>query len=145
LRAARADCVLLHVEASGLTRSPVPDLDGIARQQQLRRLLILDLITGRVTREHPLFDWLVWHGAAPAILRWLRERAITLDVLGLNFYPQWSTETIHAGSRGQVLRRPSERDGESLPEVLRLYHQRYGAPLMVTETSAAGSDELRSS
>jgi beta-glucosidase len=144
LRTVQPACILVHVEAVGLTRATDPDLEGAACQQQLRRLLMLDLITGRVSREHPLFDWLVWHGAPPPRLHWLREHAIALDVLGLNFYPQWSTVAMQFDARNRLVRRRAEADGASFPDVVRLYHERYVAPLMITETSAAGSDEVRS-
>lgn len=144
LRRAQPDCTLVHVEAAGLTRAAEVDLNGVACHEQLRRLLILDLITGRVSREHRLFDWLVLHGATPAALHSLRERAVSLDVLGLNFYPQWSTENVHLNSRGRLVRRRAEVDGASFPDVVRMYHDRYRAPIMITETSAAGSDDLRS-
>ena len=80
----------------------------------------------------------------PAAIHSLRERAVSLDVLGLNFYPQWSTENLHLNSRGRLVRRRAEVDGASFPDVVRMYHDRYRAPIMITETSAAGSDDLRS-
>jgi beta-glucosidase len=144
LRSTQPDCVLAHVEAVGVTRAKEADLERAACHHQLRRLLMLDLITGRVWREHPLFDWLVLHGATPATLHSLRRRAVRLDVLGLNFYPQWSTEVVQLNSRGRLVRRRAEGNGASFPEVARLYHERYNVPLMISETSAAGSDDLRS-
>jgi beta-glucosidase/6-phospho-beta-glucosidase/beta-galactosidase len=144
LRSARSDAVMVHVEAVGLTRSSEPDLDGVARDSQLRRFLILDLITGRVSPDHPLFTWMVFHGAVPATLRSLGKRAINLDVLGLNFYPQWSTDSLRVTRRGRLVSRPVERDGSAFAEMAQTYHQRYGVPMLVTETSARGADEVRS-
>lgn len=135
---------MVHVEATGLTRSPRADLEPIVREDQLRRYVMYDLITGRVTPEHPLYPWLVRNGASPDALRELAARAISIDVLGLNFYPQWSTEALDVDPRGRLVRRPTELDGAGFSELLRSYHERYQAPIMVTETSAQGADGLRS-
>ena len=144
IREVQPAATMVHVEATGLTRAARPDLEPLAREDQLRRFVMYDLITGRVTPEHPLFAWLVWNGASPDRLHTLAERALTIDVLGLNFYPQWSTETLATDARGGLIRRPTEREGAGFYELLRSYYERYRAPIVVTETSAEGSDELRS-
>jgi beta-glucosidase len=144
IRAVQSNSVFVHVEASGITRAAQADLESVAGEDQLRRYIVLDLVTGRVSPQHPLFTWLVWHGASPDLLRSFVERAIGLDVLGLNFYPQWSTESLQVNARGQLVRRPVETDGAAFSELLHLYYQRYATPIVITETSAHGTDQLRS-
>ena len=61
----------------------------------------------------------------------------------MNFYPQWSTKQIYLNKRGQIAFRETEHEGGGLSELIRHYSERYQAPIMITETSAVGSDEIR--
>ena len=73
----------------------------------------------------------------------LHESKIELDVIGLNFYPQWSTKQLYIDKRGKMLFRETEPEGNGFGELIMKYHERYGVPIMITETSAVGSDEVR--
>jgi hypothetical protein len=97
-----------------------------------------------VTPDHPLFPWLVRHGASVKTLAAIAARAISLDLMGLNFYPQWSTQELYLDDVGCLAYRVTERNGAGFSELIDLYWQRYRVPIMVTETSAHGSDEVRS-
>lgn len=138
------DAIMVHVEATGLTRAIKDDLEALAREEQHRGYLSYDLLTGLVTPDHLLFPWLVRNGASPNDLESLVSRRITLDVLGLNFYPQWSTQQIFIDHRGRLAFRATEQDGSGFATMIHDYYDRYKAPVIVTETSAFGSDELRS-
>lgn len=143
IRAVDPGALLVHVEASGLSRAADDDLRPLAFEEAMRRFLALDLITGRVTPDHALRPWLLRNGVSLAALRELAARPVELDCLGLNFYPQWSTRRLSADERGRVVERAAERDGAGFAELIRLYHARYGAPIMITETSAKGNEALR--
>lgn len=52
-----------------------------------RRWLTLDLLTGRVTRQHPLYDYLTHHGRlTQRELRWLEKNRCPPDIIGVNHY-----------------------------------------------------------
>jgi beta-glucosidase len=137
------DSVMVHVEATGLTRAIRKDLAALAREEKHRGYLCYDLISGRLTHDHLLFPWLVRNGASPDDLDELRRNKITLDILGMNFYPQWSTKQLYIDSRGRVAFRETEHDGEGFDELITDYYKRYQAPIMITETSAVGGEEVR--
>jgi beta-glucosidase len=137
------EAIMVHVDAGGLVRATLPELLPIAIEDQHQLFLIYDLLTGRVTSEHPLFSWLVRNGASLIDLAALKQSAITLDMLGLNFYPQWSTLQLYLNAQGQAVRRTTERKGGGFAEMMLAYYQRYQAPVLVTETSAHGSNEMR--
>jgi beta-glucosidase len=137
------EAIMVHVDAGGLVRATLPELLPIAIEDQHQLFLIYDLLTGRVTSEHPLFSWLVRNGASLIDLAALKQSAITLDMLGLNFYPQWSTLRLYLNAQGQAVRRTTERKGGGFAEMMLAYYQRYQAPVLVTETSAHGSNEMR--
>jgi beta-glucosidase/6-phospho-beta-glucosidase/beta-galactosidase len=139
-----ADAIMVHIEATGLTRTVREDLISLAREEQHRGYLCYDLISGRMTHDHLLFSWLIRNGASPDDLAELQNNKISLDVLGLNFYPQWSTKQIYLDNRGRIAFRDTEQEGTGFTELLTDFYNRYEAPIIITETSAVGSDEIRS-
>ncbi len=135
--------VMVHVEAAGLTRTVRDDLASLANEEEHRGYLCFDLITGRVRHDHLLFSWLVRNGTDPKLIADLEQHKITLDVIGLNFYPQWSTKQLYIDDRGRLCFRETEQEGNGFGEMIRKYHDRFQVPIMITETSAVGSDEIR--
>ena len=98
------ESVMVHVEATGLTRTVRKDLAALAEEEEYRGYLCFDLISGRLTHDHKLFSWLVRNGTDPAALDELVVNKIDLDVLGLNFYPQWSTSSFISMKRPACFR-----------------------------------------
>ena len=144
IKAADPTAIMVHVEAAGLSRTARPDLQPLAVEDQYRRMLSYDLLTGMVTRDHALFPWLLRNGASPDDLSSIAQNPITLDVLGLNFYPQWSSHQLYVGKEGRVAWRITEREGSGFGEMIETYYRRYRAPVIVTETSAYGGQGVRS-
>jgi beta-glucosidase len=137
------DAVMVHVEATGLTRTIREDLAPLANEETHRGYLCYDLITGRLKHDHLLYSWLVRNGASPDDLAELKQNKISLDVLGMNFYPQWSTKQLYLDKRGRIAFREVEPEGNGFVELIRHYYERYQVPVMITETSAVGSEEIR--
>lgn len=144
IKAIDPSAVMVHVEATGLNRTVSDDLRALAREEEMRGFLCFDLISGRLDHNHELFSWLVRNGAVPESLIELENSRCELDVIGLNFYPQWSTRQIYIDKRGRLAFRETEQEGEGFEELILKYFNRYNAPIMITETSAVGSDEVRS-
>jgi beta-glucosidase len=144
IRRVDPESMMVHVEATGLMRAAKKDLEALAVEDQHRGYLSFDLMTGRVDRDHPLFSWLIRNGAKFDDLLAIADRRITLDVLGLNFYPQWSTQQLYIDKKGNLAYRATEQEGSGFAALIEDFHRRYDAPVIITETSAFGSDELRS-
>lgn len=145
IRAERSDAVLVQVEACQVVRpaDPAnPALAELAAHADEEPFLSFDLATGRLTDDHPLRPFVERHGATPEQLRWLRDHGVGFDVFGLNYYP-WSNSVLVAGGDGRVIRRRGERSGAALAGLARRVHERYGLPIMVTETSSPGAPERR--
>ncbi len=139
-----ADPVIVYVEATGLSRAARADLEVLAVEDRHRGYLTLDLLTGRVNFEHPLFGWLVRNGVSPDELVSISQGSIQLDVLGMNFYPQWSTVQLYLDRLGRLSYRSIEDDGTGFQMLIEDYYRRYRCPIMITETSARGGIEIRS-
>jgi beta-glucosidase len=144
LKEADSGSLMVHVEATGLARAARADLEVLAVEDQRRGFLAYDLMTGRVDSDHPLFTWLLRNGVGPNELAAVRRAAIPLDVIGMNFYPQWSTQQVTVNRRGRLAWRAVEQDGAGFVHLIEDYWRRYNAPIMVTETSARGPVEVRS-
>ena len=135
--------LMVHVEATGLTRAARADLLALAVEDQRRGFLAYDLIAGRITPDHPLYTWLLRNGAGPDELAGIRRDAVPLDVIGMNFYPQWSTQQVSVNRQGRLEWRAVEQDGAGFVHLIEDYHKHYGVPILITETSAKGAVGVR--
>ena len=138
------EAVIVQVEATGLSRAIQQDLEVLAMEDQRRGFLFYDLITGSVTPDHPLYGWLLRHGASLHLLGEINAERIPIEILGMNFYPQWSTQQLYLDSKGRLAYRAIEHDGEGFAALIEDYYHRYKVPIMITETSAFGTDDVRS-
>ncbi|MEV4511236.1 family 1 glycosylhydrolase [Dactylosporangium sp. NPDC049525] len=122
------NATFVHVEAS--FRYPSGD-SGVLNE---RRWLCGDLLNGMVGDGHPLLGYLREHGFTDDDLTWFAENPAVPDVMGINYYPMWST-LVHEDGTGR------ERDDgvAGLEELVRETAARYGVPVMVTETSYEGT------
>jgi hypothetical protein len=64
------------------------------------------------------------------------------DILGVNYYP-WSSRRLARRRNGQVVS-TADSPGSGLASTIRLVHERYDLPVMVTETSSPGTHLERS-
>jgi dTDP-4-dehydrorhamnose reductase len=76
---------LIHTEDAGTTYSTC-HLDRYRVEREHRRWLGLDLLCGRVTRQHPLFHFLLGHGLTEREIVWFSEHACAPSTIGLNYY-----------------------------------------------------------
>lgn len=143
IRAVDPDARFVPVEAAAVFRSAVPELADLAVEERSRRYLGYDLLDGRVVPGHPLYPMLVRSGIRPDHLDEIARGSVPIDIMGLNFYPQWSTHQAYITRRGRVTFRSAEQDGAGFSELISQYFERYHVPVMVTETSAFGGDDVR--
>jgi beta-glucosidase len=135
--------LMFYVEATGMTRTARKDLESLAQEEKNRGHICYDLISGRIRENTQVFSWLVRNGGSPDVLDQISNDAIKLDVLGMNFYPQWSTKLLYVDKRGRLAFSETEPEGDGFKELITDYYERYQVPVMITETSAVGSDEIR--
>lgn len=139
----------LHVDAG---MRYVGDVDAPEHRDTVARLreqtfLVEDLVTGRVDQAHPLLAQLRRGGVTDEQLAWFADNAVQPDVMGVNYYPLHSTEVFERGVHhggGFADPRPFFDAGtDGLREVLTTYAERYGAPVMLTETCVTGTVQQR--
>lgn len=103
-----------------------------------RRFLSLDLTMGLVGSDHPLHSYLIEHGVTHDELDWFRSNAVFPDLIGVNYYPGFTTVRYADG-----VSVPVEAGTSGLRDLLTLYWDRYGLPLAITETSRGGTIDSR--
>ncbi len=137
----------VHVEAGYRFTDPTGSHTDRVEFLRRRGFLIEDLLTGRVDDAHPLTPWLLANGFPQSSLDWHRAHLAEPDVMGVNYYPLVSTELFEReGTPSGSVRDPRVRVNEwtdGMEDLLRRFADRYGKPVMLTETSATGSDEVR--
>jgi beta-glucosidase len=99
------------------------------------------LISGRVTEEHPLYEWLLKNGVKDRNLDWFRANAIELDVVGINLYPLFSRKILKKAPHLRI--QMPYAGGEIVERLAEMYHARYGVPIFVSETASLGSIRRR--
>ena len=110
-------------------------LDTEVKRRNLRRFVVLDLLLGRIDHNHPLFSWLTAYGMSETDLAWFRSNPQMPDVFGMDYYPHcdWQLD-VEGGS----LRQRRAESPLGLRGIASAYYDRYGIPLMLTETSVEG-------
>lgn len=85
IREINASAKFVHTEDGGKTWS-TPELDDQRALREDRRWLGVDLLCGRVDRQHALHGFLLRHGISADELLWFARNPCPPDVLGLNYY-----------------------------------------------------------
>lgn len=86
IREVNPQAQLVQTDDLGYTTAAAPKLQYQADFENERRWLSYDLLCGRVDRHHPLWSYLLRHGAAERELMELVERPCPPDLLGINSY-----------------------------------------------------------
>ncbi len=120
-------CEVIQVEAGAKFANP--EQGGYLNA---KTLLSWDLLAGNVNEAHILFASLTESGWSDGDFDFFRSRdgSALPDILGLNYYPQWSV----TGATGEALYGGTEY----LELLIREWSSRYGRPVMITETSFRG-------
>jgi beta-glucosidase/6-phospho-beta-glucosidase/beta-galactosidase/glycosyltransferase involved in cell wall biosynthesis len=135
IRRSMPDSTVLLCDAAENYKTRVESLKDETARRNARRFVVMDLLLGRVDQHHSLHPWLSAYGLSDLDLEWFRTHPQSPDVLGLDYYPHsdWQLD-MHGGSVRQ--RRADNPAG--LYSVANSYYQRYGLPMMLTETSIDG-------
>ena len=136
IRSAAPEATVLLCDAVESFKTRAKDLQAEVSRRNLRRFLVMDLLLGRVDQYHPLHSWVTSYGMSELDLEWFRANPQAPDVFGLDYYPHSDWQLDHGPGGGIRQRRADSPVG--LYGVANAYWQRYGIPLMVTETSIEG-------
>jgi beta-glucosidase len=138
--AAQPDATIVHVEATHVWTTEDPALEKHRDALNLRNFLPTDLVLGTVDAGHPLFAWLLEVGIEAEALEAMRAPCPAPTMIGVNFYPELSCRELVLVEGAPVgVAFNGWTDG--LRQVLREFDDRYGIPLMISETGVEGDPE----
>ncbi|MBA2378235.1 MAG: family 1 glycosylhydrolase [Blastocatellia bacterium] len=126
------DVRLVHVDAAEKHRALDSRSAAHAEFSNNIRFLVHDMILGGLGEDHPLYEYLLRHGADRYRLESFQKVPTRIDVLGLDYYShcelEWCTD-------GRIY---PNRQPEGLVQTAREYFERYRLPIMLTETNIRG-------
>jgi dTDP-4-dehydrorhamnose reductase len=150
---------LVQTEDLGKTYS-TPLLAYQAALDNDRRWVSLDLLTGKLTPQHTMWQYFVANGIPEEALQWFRDNPCPPDIIGINHYPTseryldekmedfpaWSHggNGIHQYADVEALRVRTENPAgfySGHKVLLRETWERYRLPLAVTEVHICGARE----
>jgi dTDP-4-dehydrorhamnose reductase len=159
IREVNPNAKLVQTEDLGKTYS-TPLLAYQADSDNERRWLSLDLLTGTLTPDRPMWGYLRAFGVTEAELQWFVDNPLPPDVIGINHYPtseryldenragypEWSHggNDDHAYADIEAVRVRHEGPTEHYAghyTLLRETWERYGLPIAVTEVHICGPRE----
>ena len=135
IRRVAPEATVLLCDAAENYKTRIESLQAECRRRNLRRFIVMDLLMGRVDKDHPLHPWVTSYGLSELDLEWFRSNPQQPDILGLDYYPHsdWQLEM----SAGIVKQRRADTP-VGLYGISTAYYNRYNIPLMLTETSIEG-------
>lgn len=135
----------VHVEVASHGFTVIPELKEMADLYSAKQRLYWDMIMGKIDDEHVLYSWLLLNGWKDRDVEFFKDSAISVDIMGLNFYPQWSVSEFTAKNNTsnvlESVRLPVSMGVEAFKQIVADYWTRYKLPIMITETSVYGSIE----
>lgn len=134
IRELEPGALVVQVEATAHVLPAEPALAAAVEAHWERHLLPTELLMGRVGEDHRGRDQLRRLGVPDERLQWLCEHGQRPDVMGVNYYPHLSSQTLEGPVERPRLRR-RRGSGADLREVLARFQRRFELPVMVTETS----------
>src|SRR5690606_1035590 len=140
IRQADPQATVLYVDTAEHYKTRFEELEPEVMRRNLRRFVLFDLVMGRVDHHHPLYDWLTSYGFNELDIDWLRNNPQVPDIIGLDYYPHgdWQLDLVNGSVRQKRADAPA-----GLYRVAEQYYNRYGIPLMLTETSVDGQPLAR--
>lgn len=107
------------------------------------RFVMWELIEGRIVEGHPLYTLMTNYGVVPETFRWFSENKIELDIVGVNYYPQFSVHEVKRDEKGFIIYPHVLGGGDELKDIITEAYKRYNRPIFITETSYRGSENER--
>lgn len=138
-----AEILPVHVDATDLYESAEAELQPEVQRRQEIVFLALDLISGRVTSEHTLYQWLLANGLNVPQLEWFQENKISLRLIGINLYPMFTRKSLSCSPGRSFRTRMPYASGELIDRLATMYWERYSVPLFISETASDGSVKRR--
>jgi beta-glucosidase len=148
----------MQVDASTLMLPADPQDEELVKRANFineKLFLTYDALLGKIDSQHKLVPYLQSHGMTDAELDWHQANRGTFDFMGVNFYPHLSVHELYRDHKvagppgisfgtqeGDIAQRSVWVRADRYKQVVRTYWERYGIPLIHTESSSLGTPEV---
>lgn len=132
---------VVHVEATHVWTADT----GLEDEKDLldhKNYLPTDLVHGYVDAAHPLHEWLIGHSITAERLSALAAAGEAPDAVGVNYYPELSAREL-TSYENRIVGVTFNAWTEGLDRIVRGFADRYGLPILVSETAVEGNDAHR--
>ena len=130
---------LIHIDSCEHHRALDEGSRAFVDHVNQRRFLFHDLVLGRVNPDHPLLPYLGANGFGDDDRRWFLDHAAKIDVLGLDYYAHSEMEWTWNEAAGQIALSFPCSQPRGFASVAGDYVNRYGLPILLSETNIGGS------
>ncbi len=142
VRRLRPDALMMIADTCEYYHSVEGAFKEEAEFRSLRRFIVHDMYQGLLSREHPMWSYLVNNGIEEWELQWFLDNPVKLDILGLDYY-RHSEHQLRRGAKGEQIDENAQHPF-GWAALARQYSQRYnGVPVILAETNAGGPVEER--
>ncbi|MGB4405475.1 MAG: family 1 glycosylhydrolase [Sphaerochaeta sp.] len=143
LQNANISCI--QVECSGGSFTNIPEFQEIASVETTVQSMFFDFLTGDLSGLEPFFPFLKNHGFTEQDFSYFSQHGTGIDIMGVNFYPQFSFQDLSKDSKGSIKRDNHQLWTNDLVRILHDRYEKYKCPMIVTETSVRDNLEMKSS
>lgn len=139
----QANITNVQVECSGGSLTIDPFLKNQACIETTVQSMFYDFLTGDFSDLESVFPFFNDHGLTDRDLSEFTENPPGIDVMGINFYPQFSFQDISYDGNKQIVRENHLLWTDDLLKLLHARYEKYHCPMMITETSIRDDNMLK--
>lgn len=137
------DATFVHVDATKKYFTYDPLLEKEVELWNENRFVMWELVQGRINTSHPLYPIMTQYGISDECFQWFETNKIDIDIIGLNYYPQFSVYEVRRDNKGFIIYPHILGGASELKDIIREAYSRYNRPIFITETSFRGSENER--
>lgn len=141
LQKAGIQCVQVECSGGSLTRDP--SLSELADFECVQQEMFFNFLTGDFAGLEKWFPLFERYGLTESDLKAFEAQRCTIDIMGINFYPQFSYQNLSVQPDGKPVRTNCQLWTEDLKQKILNRYARFHCPMMITETSVRDDEEMK--
>ena len=139
----QAGITCVQVECSGGSFARTAALNDQAQLERIQQSLFFNCLTGDFEGLEDMFPQFSKYGLHEDDLAAFQDKRCTIDIMGINFYPQFSCQDISKGEDGSVVRTNHLQWTDALRAKILERYTRFKCPMMITETSVRDDLDMK--
>lgn len=139
----KAGITCVQVECSGGSIAAEPDLEELAELERIQQYMFFDCLTGDLSELESKFPLFAKYGLTEKDFAAFKDNQCHIDVMGINFYPQFSYKDLKRAEDGSLVRTDHHLWTDALEAKIRERYARYHCPMMITETSVRDDMDIK--